>query len=140
MPLPEPLLSRLGVPVRRSLSDLARVMGASLAQLSRGDPGVARVAGYAADLLDGTATGTAELTDPVAWARALELARRIGEEDGEPAWSVEALAERLGPWGLEVRADAARGFSEALVELGAEDWHRRGGWVEVRRRAEGVLR
>jgi len=122
------------------MSDLARLMGASLAQVSRGDPGVARVAGYAADLLDGTATGTAELTDPGAWGRALELARRIGEEDGEPMWSVEALAELLGTWGLEMRPEAARELAEHLVGLGAEDWHRRGGWAEVHRRVAGVLR
>lgn len=134
MSIPDPILSRLGVPHRRRLVDLARLMGVDRAQVSRGEPAVLRVCGYAADLLDGTATGTAELVDPGAWARALELVRRIGEEDGAPDFSAETLAAKLKEWGIAIEPLGA------LLDLGAEDRWRRGGWAEVRRWVQGVLR
>lgn len=134
MPLPESILTRLGVPHRRSLTDLSRLIGCDLAQVSRGDPLVARVCGYAADLLDGSATGTAEFTDGAAWARGVELARRIQEVDGWPVWSEQELRVALSRWGYSGE------IAGALVDLGAERWHERGGWAEVRRRVGEVTR
>lgn len=139
MSLPDHLLARLGVPGSRSLTDLARIAGCSLSVLSRGDPGMARALGHAADLLDGIATGTAEATDPIAWSRGCAIAAKIEKERGEPEWSASALAQQLGAWGLEMAPEAQARLAELLIELGAEGWWLMGGWAEVHRRARGVL-